>query len=832
MLLAAISFLSGVVLLHNFAEFGSRDWPLWSLAAGGAAVLLQGRTPGIEARWREMLRLGLLLLCGLMLGLGWAGWQAQHYLDHRLPESLAGQDLLLSGTVVSLVEHSGERRVSRFVFMLDPPSQQAEPPPGTSPFPQKLRLSWYYGKAVAPGERWQFRLRLKPPHGFLNPGGFDYESWLYQQGIHATGYVRKDAANRKLSPWPWWQQPAVAAQAQLNSVRQRIQQQIGSALPQAELAGVIEALAIGSRKHIGQAHWQTFLDTGTNHLMAISGLHIGLAAAFGFAIALFAAKRLLPHRWLLYVPAQHVATVGALFAALAYALISGLGIPTQRALVMLASVSLFYLLRRHVRPLDALALALLLVLIIQPASVLAPGFWFSFLAVAVIMLAYQHGLGQKSWWQQLLWLQLILSLCLLPVSLQWFMKVSLVAPLANLVMVPLVSFVVVPLVLAAVVLLPLSSTLAAWMWQLAHAVLQAVWPALQWLGDADIAYGTLTAPAPLLWLVLGALLGLLFPGWIRNLLGSLTGSRLPAWPDSTIRLLSAPLLALLLIDFRQPVAAGDFTLDILDVGQGTAVVVRTRQHTLVYDSGPRLGERLDAGAAVVVPYLRHLGVRNLDRLVISHGDSDHIGGAASVLQAYPRAEVIGQQLEKLSAAIGRPCIAGEHWQWDGVQFTFLHPPSAPPYKKSNNLSCVLKISAGGGSVLLSGDIEKKVERELLRRQAPLAADILLVAHHGSKSSTTVDWLRAVAPHYAVITAGYRNRYRLPARRITQRLRHHAGQVLISGLSGAIRFHVDAGDGISPPRLYRQQYRRFWHHRLSNPAEQPGIRPEIRLWSHR
>ncbi len=804
MLLTSVSFLAGALGLLVFREIDSQPWPL--LFASSLAMLLALRwlpASRWSTRWRKAVMILLLALCSL----GWAGWQAQQDLRLRLPESLAGKDLLLSGTVISLVENAGNGRARRFQFILDPPAQQSQAlPPG---FPRKLRLSWYHGKNLAPGQRWRFLLRLKPPHGFMNPGGFDYEAWLFQQGIHATGYVRKHAANHQLEALPWWQQPAVAVQGQLNWLRQRMQQHIGTSLAQHELAGVIEALAIGWRKHIEPAHWQTFLRTGTNHLMAISGLHIGLAAAFGFAVGLFAAKRLLPHRWLLYVPAQHTATVLALCAALVYALFSGLGIPAQRALIMLASVSLLYLLSRHFRPFDALAVALLLVLLLHPASVLSPGFWFSFLAVAVIMLAYRSGLGQRPWWQQLLWLQLILSLSLLPVSLQWFSQVSLASPLANIVMVPLVSFAVVPLVLLALLTMPLPA-LSAGLLQTAHLLLQVVWPALQWLGDLDNAYTSLHAPSPVLLLVLAALLTLLFP--------SLWQPLLPRWSPWHIRLLAAPVLLLLTIDYRSPLAHGDVLLDILDVGQGTAVVVRTRDHSLVYDSGSRLGERLDAGMAVVAPFLRGQGVRRLDRLVISHGDSDHIGGAASLLQAYPEAELIGQQLDELddkqSGFAGAPCVAGDSWQWDGVHFEFLHPPENTAYKKSNNISCVLKITAPGGRVLLSGDIEKKVERRLLCDDADLRADILLVAHHGSKTSSSEAWLQAVAPRHAVITAGYRNRYQLPARQISQRLRRHAQSVLVTGLSGAVHFRIDAVDGVLPPRSHRQQHRRFWHHRLS------------------
>ena len=775
----ALVFLAGVLSLRIFSELSWVNWsPLW-LASFVLLVISFRMVQGRARPW-------ILSSSLFVVALTWSGLQAQNYLQKRLPESMAGQDIVVTGVISNVPQHYGH--VSKFEFDV----MEFDGRTISHLTPEKLRLSWYYSPQLNADEQWQLVVRLKPPHGFMNPGGFDYEGWLLQQNIHATGYVRKNTQNRKLGH-----------STGINHWRQRIDDAIAKNLESSAYVGIVQALATGNRQAISQSQWQTLLKTGTNHLMAISGLHIGLAALFAFVLV----RHSIPAVVLSRIPAQVIATVAAFLMASVYAMLAGLAIPTQRALIMLGCFALAFILRRHVRPVDALSLALLLVLLISPQSVHSAGFWFSFLAVAIIMLSYRLGLAKLKRWQQMLVLQLILAIGLFPISLFMFQAASAVSPLANLVMVPYVSFTVVPLVLLSIVLLPVLPTLSSALMQLADGCLAFIWPLLQRLSDTGLSQFTLVqAERYILWIILliVAVLALYFRGRLK-------------W-----RYAAVPVFGLVAFTIQTPTELehADFLVDVLDVGQGTSVVIRTRNHTLVYDTGARLGDKLDAGASVVVPFLRVSGVRKLDKLIISHGDADHIGGAKSVLQAYPDAGLIGQEIERIESLAteqSQACWRGQSWNWDGVDFRFLHPGEQAQTTRQNNISCVLKVSNAAGSILLTGDIEKKAEKQLLRsgEKRQLDADILLVPHHGSSTSSSRELIDAVSPEVAVITAGYRNRYRHPVAAVVARYDKAGVRVLQSGLIGTISFVVDAESGVSRPILYRQQQHRYWHHRLSD-----------------
>ena len=765
MVLFALSLLAGIVSLNFFAELPGAVLYLASIGALSAWYSVRLRRFGSTVLW----------IAVYLFGMSWAQFHAAHYLRHVLPESLAGVDVVVTGRIADIpVDDENLQR-----FLLD--VHDFEVSGYTGPVPERIKLSWYYGEPVRAGESWRLNVRLKPPHGFMNPGGFDYEAWLFQHGIHATGYVRKAAGNRRLAKAGWHD---------TSMIREYIAQRIGVVLCASEFAGLVTALAVGSRSSIDRDQWQALVRTGTNHLIAISGLHIGLAAAFGYGLS----RRLIPVRLMPRVPAQHLATLCAVLVASVYAMLAGFAIPTQRALLMLLCFGGAVWFRRTTRPRDVLMTALLLVLLWDPVSVMSPGFWFSFLAVAVIFYAITGRPARFRWLQ---WgrLQVVIALALFPLSLFLFQQVSLIAPLANLVLVPYVSLLVVPLILLGMLLLPAAPAAAAMAFSAADALLALAWPVLEWLSNLPGSHWIKSEP-----------------GLLATLL-ALSGVAVLLAPRLGLMRIAGVFLLLpaLLLEPARPVD-GAYELTVLDVGQGLAAVVRTRNHTLVYDTGARFSDRLDSGEAVLLPFLRHAGVKEIDRLVISHGDGDHIGGAESVLAAYPDTAVLGQDVERLSAVSRQHCQAGQRWEWDGVAFTLLHPDQAV-YAESNNRSCVLKVAGAGGSLLLAGDIEKNVEQRLVREVPEmLQADILVAPHHGSNTSSTAPFIQAVAPRIVIFAAGYRNRYHFPTAKVVRRYRAVDAAMFTSGHSGALRMRVDPHQGILPVESYREDHRKYWHHR--------------------
>lgn len=771
MLLSALSFLTGISFVQQSAELPDSA-AIYVLAATLFITLLLWRF------YRTHSYSWLLQSCSFVLaGFLWAIIQGQDYLDHRLPEDLAGKDIHVEGIIEEIPV--SQDTVQRFVLKV-----QKFDAGSVLTTPEKLRLSWYYGKKVNAGERWHFLVRLKPPHGFLNPGGFDYEGWLYQHRIHATGYIRKSQENRRLEK---------SNTFSLDALRQKLSTHIQSALADKPHAGLITALAVGDRSPISKTHWDELIKTGTNHLMAISGLHIGLAAAFGFWVV----RWLMPARVMQWISSQQLAVSGGLLVAVIYALLAGLSIPTQRALLMLFCFAGAWLLKRNFRALDALATALLAILIWDPVAVLSAGFWFSFLAVFVIFYVFSGRLQASSRWKQWGWMQFSISLGLFPISLFLFQQTSLVAPLANLVMVPYVSFLVVPLVLLALLVLPFSTVLSSFLLLVANYLFEIIWPFLGWLSENQFSYWTHSVP-----------------GLMEVLLASMGVLLLLAPRGFPARWLGVIFILPILTNSTEKLPTGRYELTLLDVGQGLAAVVRTRNHLLVFDTGNRIGNKLDAGKAVVVPYLRQLSVDHIDRLVISHGDSDHIGGAQSVISNITVGELTGQDIENLAHSNKKSCTQGERWQWDGIDFEFLHPDEST-YKRRNNRSCLLKVSGPGGRLLLAGDMEKKVEIRLVSRQKQaLKADVLVVPHHGSKTSSSKHFIEAVNPQIALFPVGYRNRYRLPNKDIVARYRASGADLYSSGYSGAIRILFDPGTGVSIDDEYRKNHHKYWNHKIS------------------
>ncbi|MDP2823992.1 MAG: DNA internalization-related competence protein ComEC/Rec2 [Sulfuritalea sp.] len=789
MRLFVLAFAGGIWLLQQQAVLPAVAW-----LAGLVAGLTLCALPGLMLRSglqesapaiRRFLVSALLAFAAAGLGFIWAAGFAHLRLADELPAAIEGRDIELTGVVAGLPQ-ALERGV-RFEFDVE----QA-----AAGVPPHISLAWYRGRddadddaspliPVRAGERWRFTVRLKRPHGNLNPHGFDYEAWLFERGIRATGYVRPRSAER-IDARVW--QPGYAVEMLRETIRDRFR----AALPDAPYAGILIALAVGDQHAIDAGLWQTFARTGITHLMSISGLHVTMLAGLAYALVnwLWRRSAKLPLR----IPAQHAAAVGGFLAALLYCLLAGFAVPAQRTLYMLGVVALARLTTREIAGSRVLLLALLLVLLLDPWAVLAAGFWLSFGAVALLFHIGSGRLGPAHWmieWGRAQW---AVTLGMLPALLALFQQFSLVSPLANAVAIPLVSFVVTPLALLGT--LPMLDPLLI----LAHLVTSWLMVFIDWLAGLPLAMWQQAAPPA--WAVLLALAGgiwLLLPrGFPARWLGLLA------------------FLPLLTVVPPRP-APGTAEIAVLDVGQGLAIHVQTATHDLLFDAGPAFSADADSGNRIIAPYLRAMGVRRLDALVISHADKDHEGGAASVLAALPVA-ILKSSLPFEHALSAQPvphelCRDGDAWNWDGVRFEMLHPGAEPLSRKTNDVSCVLRVTAAGQSVLLTSDIEAVSERALLEQHpAELAAAAMTAPHHGSRTSSTPEFIAAVAARDVIFPVGYRNRFGHPKEEVVARYLQSGARLHRTDADGAVRVALSgAGTGF---RHEREERRRYWHARPS------------------
>ena len=800
-----LGFASGVGLLQTRPALPG---------AVQAALLLIVLMLAAALAWRMRRGWPRLLAClasGVVSGFLWAALLASHYLAEELPAALEGQDLMVTGVVANL-PYRFERGM-RFHFTVE---QARGPDGGTLALPSRIALSWYDDPraklsppALRPGERWQLSVRLKRPHGNANPGGFDYEAWLLEQRLRATGSVRgfgQDSGNARLDAFIF------SPTAVVERCRGWLRDRMAAALAGQRYAGVIIALVIGDQRDIAQDDWKVFNRTGIGHLVSISGLHITMVAGLFAALAQglwrrsFFTRAELP----LLLPAQKVAALAGTATALVYVLLAGFGVPAQRTLYMIAVLGIALWTGRIASVSHVLCAALAVVLLLDPWAVLWPGFWLSFSAVAVILYVSvgrsraprQDGKASR---RQALAdatrTQYAVTVGLVPLTLLLFGQISLVSPLANAVAIPLVSFAVTPLALAGSVA---PAPLSAWLLQAAHWLVAQLALLLEWLSGFTLAVWA--APVPDWWMLALGLIGMLWllapRGWPARWLGLLL------WLPLLLNAPNAPQRGFRVIAF--------------DVGQGNALLVETASHRLLYDTGPAYAPDSDGGSRVILPYLRYRGIARLDAMLVSHSDADHAGGALSVLEEIDVGWV-GSSLEPDHEIVHRAarhnrCLAGQNWTWDGVRFEMLHPtPSvyALAGQKPNGRSCTLKISAGGVSMLLAGDIEAPQEALLLSGMPQrLPSTVLLAPHHGSGTSSTPDFLDAVAPRIAVFQVGYRNRYRHPKAEVEQRYVARQIRRLRSDLDGAATLEFAQSppgrdDAAVTVETLRAAHRRYW-----------------------
>ncbi|RFC36976.1 MAG: competence protein ComEC [Candidatus Nitrotoga sp. LAW] len=803
---AVLFFALGVWLLQQQAVLPN---PAWSgLALLFAIAWMLPRNTLVQRKASPV----FLAAFACTFGFFYAAFFAQQRLSDALPAEWQGKDIQIIGVVGKLpIQHE---RGLRFVFDVE---QVLTP---NAIVPPHILLVSYDGAREEPldihaGERWRFTVRLKQPHGSSNPHDFDFEAWMLENKLRANGYIRRAQDNSRLDALV--KSPDYYIQSLREKVRDHIQKtltplpnqlhplQISHAasgkkiLDSAEMSvtekndyvGVLTALAIGDQAGIPAAQWQVFTRTGVNHLMSISGLHITLLSGLAFAASYWLWRR--SARLTRTLPARKVAALIGLLVALGYALLAGYGVPAQRTVYMLATIATVLWLSRTVAPSQILAAALLVVLLLDPWAVLSPGFWLSFGAVALIFYVTAHRLRPPHWLVTYGRVQWAMSIGLIPPLLAMFQQVSLVSPIANAFAIPLVSFVVVPLTLLGTVL-PFD-----WPLWLAHQAMGVCGNLLKWLNDLPEVVWTQHAPPT--WSIAIGMFGVL---WMLLPRG---------FPARWLGLIA--LLPMFLVLPAVP-PEGSLRLVIFDVGQGLAVAAQTHDHALLYDAGPNFNSEANSGNRILIPALRGMGIARLDGLILTHDDNDHTGGALSILQGIP-VDWLSSSLATnhpllQHASNTQRCMDGQTWEWDGVHFEVLHPTAesyAEEKIRDNNRSCVLKISTGKNSVLLAADIEKDSEWRLLKQhEEELPATILVVPHHGSKTSSVNAFVAAIHPRYAVFTVGYRNRFGHPNKEVVERYLAVNSEPLRSDRDGAIIVEMDV-QNISVER-YRKSHARYWH----------------------
>lgn len=691
----------------------------------------------------------LLFGAGILLLLQYCVWRVQQQVAWKLPNAWVSQTISIQGQVqnVPKINHFSQRFLLKTTLVNHQKIQQT------------IQLSWYRSPIkVRLGQICYGEVRLKPLHPLLNPNQSMLSRWSTQLRYRARGYIYKQH---------WRCRSSV-------SLRQRVVKRISECHLSPEMAGLITALSVGSQSLIQTNMWQVLKRSGTSHLLAISGLHLGLVAMTSYLLLSWLWRR--SASLCLLCPAPLLAAILTVVIITAYALLCGFAVPVKRAWIMAVCFIVASMFAWNWPALWRLGFAALLVFIIQPWDLLLPGFWLSFYVVLWLIISYPC-FSDKPKWVLILIMQGIITLALLPLVVLFFHGVSLISYMANLVAIPWISFVVIPLCLVATLSALLQLSVAIPLFSLASQLLSPLWQLLCWLASKSYSYWVYWPVS--VWQCFIFAVGIAMGIWPR---------RIGYW-----RVLAIPCTAAVFL-FRPPVIPdGTVKGNLLDVGQGLALVLLTAHHALIYDTGPKYAGGFDAGLQVVVPYVRSQHRKVIDRIVISHGDNDHIGGLQSVLKAMPVVNIMTSvprsKLNSSSTAVYQRCYQGQHWAWDGVDFDVLYPRKGQRYHR-NNSSCVIRVTAGLHHLLLTGDIEKDAEKWLLKHErSRLRSDILQVPHHGSRTSSTLAWLTAVKPRYAINGSGFLNRYHFPQKIVLNRYHDRHIPFYDTAKLGAINFTI-------------------------------------------
>lgn len=716
-------------------------------------------------------QIGILLLA---MSIGWMGafWAAKQRLAWQLMPEWDQQEVELTGMVTGITHFTPQ------LLRLDVNVEKINKQIISHPEHAKVRLYWKKPTQVLyDGDRLTAVVSLVPLTHLANPGTFDQEKQFFIEGIRATGKIIKILFINSNDRWS------------LNKTRQKLNDKLAALLPNHPFMGVLQAMTLGINQGISAHQWQVFQVTGITHIISISGSHIGLVAILCFKMMSFIMRRWV--RFTLIAPAKCFGALLAMVSGIIYSALAGFSIPTQRACIMLIAAMIAVLKRQPVLSWDTLAFAWLVIFLIDPLAPLQMGFWLSFGCVAALILG-QSACQNASKWQRWWWPQWVVFVGLLPLSVVFFQQVPLLSPIANFIALPVIGFLVVPFSLCALMLVNCWPWFATFCLSLAHEGMALLWYVLAWLAKLPFSVWYQASPPLGYWMiaVVGAVVLLLPKSFPARHLG---------W-----------IILLPLICYRAPLLkVGDYRFTLLDVGQGLAAVIQTRHHTLLFDAGPRYGESRDAGSMVIRPFLLNQGIDTLDKIIISHGDLDHRAGLSS-LAPIKIGEIFTSEPHKITQP-SQLCRAGEKWQWDGVEFTILNP-SNYQLSKRNDLSCVLSVSSGEHRILLTGDIERQAELNLLTayKKKDLKAEILVVPHHGSLTSSSMEFIQAVSPDYALYPVGERNRYGFPKAAIWQRYAANGSTNLSVAQKGALIFHLQRGQRLTPPTCWRETSKHYWH----------------------